>query len=166
MLAKLVCRRSSHDQRCPASLPSKCVMDLSFWGSHNSQALRQSSTLGLWSQRNTNGIIHGIIKIIIVKQTYNMINRIITRHIKRIIIRHLTCFGYPGPWEGRGRKTCWRLVLFASSSPPILIYCLYVRGCYSGGSIPGRDEPGMRYISPYFNGYIGRFVTGKFKIHN
>ena len=58
--------------------------------------------------------------------------------------------------------------------PHILICCLLsvcgtVRGCYSGGtagSIPGRDEPGMRYISPYFNGYIGRFVTGKFKIHN
>ena len=77
MLAKLLCRRSSHDQRCPAPLPSKYMMDL---------------------------------------------------------------FVY--------------------------LDLLDVRGCYSGGSIPGRDEPGPRYISPYFNGYIGRFVTGKFKIHN
>ena len=55
-----------------------------------------------------------------------------------------------------------RLVLSASS----YLDLLDVRGCYSGSSIPGRDESGPRYISPYFNGYIGRFVTGKFKIHN
>ena len=62
----------------------------------------------------------------------------------------MTCLGNPGQKKRR-------LVLFAIS----YLDPLYVRGCCSGGRIPGRDEPGMRYISPYFNGYIGRFVTGK-----
>ena len=49
MLAKLLCRRSSHDQRCPAPLPSKYMMDLFVRISHNSQAVL--STLALAHSR-------------------------------------------------------------------------------------------------------------------